>query len=325
RLGIRGQCAEQRPIDIADLQRAEPVRTHLEARIEPTLASDAAAERDRRQAAVKPVAPLMVDADVIGGVAAELAPHERPAMGATVDEGPDGASLVAVEDDRHLADIARAEITGFGNLGLEPEKAPDRPAEDPLLLARIKRSVVIEPIGHPAVVERRPNCSGYHGFSRIVEIGHLTSIVIDEARADNADARLTYRPTIDISLPAAHPLAMSVALAAIDPSALRPHSDRTSQLLRTETWIHQPVRFHGGGPEIRAVFLLRAARDPESNRLLVTSYTHSGLAFEAEDFADAMRRAVQIVPDFAIAAGLGADGIAIVLDEYPSINDLDLR
>jgi hypothetical protein len=118
---------------------------------------------------------------------------------------------------------------------------------------------------------------------------------------------------------------MTVALAATDPAALRPHSDRTSQLLRTETWIHQPVRFHGGVPEIRAVFLLRAARDPESNRLLVTSYTHSGLAFEAEDFADAMRRAVQIVPDFAIAAGLGTDGIAIVLDEYPSINDLDLR
>ncbi len=88
-------------------------------------------------------------------------------------------------------------------------------------------------------------------------------------------------------------------------------------MLRTETRIHQPVRFHGGVPEIRQVFLLRAARDPESGRLLVTSYTHSELAFEAEDF-------VQIAPDFAIAAGLGAEGIAIVLDEYPSINDLDL-
>ena len=115
-----------------------------------------------------------------------------------------------------------------------------------------------------------------------------------------------------------------VALAAIDLAALRPHSDRSSRLVRTETWIHQPVRFHGGVPEIRAVFLLRAARDPASDRLLVVSYTHSGLAFEAEDFADAMRRAVQIVPDFAIAAGLDTEGIAIVLDEYPSIDDLDL-
>ncbi len=72
------------------------------------------------------------------------------------------------------------------------------------------------------------------------------------------------------------------------------------------------------------MFLLRAARDPESGRLLVTSYTHAGLAFEAEDFADAMRRAIAIVPDFALAAGLGAEGLAIVLDEYPSIDDLDL-
>ena len=114
------------------------------------------------------------------------------------------------------------------------------------------------------------------------------------------------------------------ALAAIDPAALRPHSDRSSRVRRTETWIHKPVAFHGDVPEISAVFLLRAAPDPESDRLLVTSYTHAGLAFEAKDFEDAMRRAVQIIPDFAIAGGLGAEGIAIVLDEYPSIEDLDL-
>lgn len=117
---------------------------------------------------------------------------------------------------------------------------------------------------------------------------------------------------------------MPTALAAIDPAALRPHSDRSSRVLRTESWIHHPIAFHGDLPEVRVVFLLRAARDPESGRLLVTSYTHAGLAFEADDFTDAMRRAVAIVPDFALATGLGADGIAIVLDEYPSIDDLDL-
>jgi hypothetical protein len=97
---------------------------------------------------------------------------------------------------------------------------------------------------------------------------------------------------------------MTGALDVIDPSALRPHSDHSSKLLRTETRIHRPVRFHGGVPEIRAIFLLRAARDTESGRLLVTSYTHAGLAFEAEDFAGAMHRAVQIVPDFALAGRL---------------------
>jgi hypothetical protein len=117
---------------------------------------------------------------------------------------------------------------------------------------------------------------------------------------------------------------MSVALAAIDPAALRPHSDRSDRVVRSETWIHSPVAFHGDVPEIRLVVLLRAARDPESGRLLVVSYTHAGLAFEAEHFAEAMRRAVEIVPDFLAASGLGGDGIAIVLDEYPTTEDLDL-
>ena len=117
---------------------------------------------------------------------------------------------------------------------------------------------------------------------------------------------------------------MPTGLAAIDPSALRPHSDNISRVSRTDSWIHRPVAFHGSVPEIRSIFLLRTARDPESGRFLVTSYTHAGFAFEADDFADAMRRAVAIVPDFALASGLSAEGIAIVLDEYSSIDDLDL-
>lgn len=117
---------------------------------------------------------------------------------------------------------------------------------------------------------------------------------------------------------------MPTALAAIDPAALRPHSDRADRVLRTASRIYRPVAFHGEVPEVRTVFLLRAARDTETGRFLVTSYTHAGLAFEADDFADALSRAGTIVTDFAVAAGLGAEGIAIVLDEYPSIGDLDL-
>jgi hypothetical protein len=129
---------------------------------------------------------------------------------------------------------------------------------------------------------------------------------------------------IDIPAAVSDVQIMPPALAVIDPSALRPHSDRSGRVLRTETWIHKPVAFHAGVPESHSVFLLRAARDPETGRLLVSSYTHAGLAFEADDFADAMGRATAIIPDFARAAGIGAEGIAIVLDEYPSIDDLDL-
>jgi hypothetical protein len=133
-----------------------------------------------------------------------------------------------------------------------------------------------------------------------------------------------WRTQVDIVIGGGNVRTLSTALAAIDPAALRPHSERPDRVLRTASRIYRPVAFHGDVPEVRTVFLLRAARDPESRRFLVTSYTHAGLAFEADDFADAMGRAVTIVPDFALAAGLDAEGIAIVLDEYPSIDDLDL-
>ncbi len=114
------------------------------------------------------------------------------------------------------------------------------------------------------------------------------------------------------------------ALAVIDPAALRPHSDRRADLSRTETRIHHPVAWHAGVPEIRTVVLLRTARDPETGRYLVSSYTHAGLVFEADDFDAALRRALDIVPDFVAAAQSPTDGIAIVLDEYPSIEHLEL-
>jgi len=46
------------------------------------------------------------------------------------------------------------------------QKIPGRPAEDPLLLALIGLGIVIKPVRHSAVVERRPNRSGQHRSSR---------------------------------------------------------------------------------------------------------------------------------------------------------------
>ena len=114
------------------------------------------------------------------------------------------------------------------------------------------------------------------------------------------------------------------ALALIDPAALRPDSDRRGDILRSANWIHRPVKFHDGVPEIRTVILLRTAKDPETGHYLVTSYTHAGLVFEADDFDAAMRRAVEIVPDFARASGLSREGIAIVLDEYPALDAIGI-
>ncbi len=116
----------------------------------------------------------------------------------------------------------------------------------------------------------------------------------------------------------------SAPLALIDLAALRPDSDRRNDIVRSANWIHRPVKFHDEVPEIRTVVLLRTARDPETGRYLVTSYTHAGLAFEADDFDAALRRAVEIVPDFARASGLSGEGIAIVLDEYEALDAIGL-
>src|SRR5439155_19120512 len=100
-------------------QLAQPVRGHVEARVEPALAADAAAERDRFQPAVEPVAPLVIEAGVLAGVARQFAPHLRAAMGAAVDEGMDRARGVAVDDDRRVADPTRAKIAAVRDLGFE--------------------------------------------------------------------------------------------------------------------------------------------------------------------------------------------------------------
>src|ERR1700730_9729082 len=85
-------------------------------------------------------------------------------MGAAVDEGPHRSGLVPIENDRRLADVARPEIPRVGDFNIETEKAPDGPAEDPLLLTPVDIRVVIEAVGHPAVIEGRPNLSGYHHY-----------------------------------------------------------------------------------------------------------------------------------------------------------------
>ena len=147
------------PLTLSTRSRPQPVLAHVELRPHAALAADAAAERDRRQLAVEPIAPLVIDADVLAGIARLLAPHQRAAMGAAVDEGLDLAVLVAVDDDRRVADPGGAEITGIGDLGLERQVTPRLPAKDPLLLAGVDVGIMIEPVRHPAVVQRRPDRS----------------------------------------------------------------------------------------------------------------------------------------------------------------------
>src|SRR6185437_15301043 len=99
-LAVLGERAEDRAVDRPDLEPPHAVPAHVEIRPHPALAANAAAERNRGQPAFQVVAPLVIDADVFPGVARELAPHQRAAMSAAVDEGMDVAVLVAIDDDR---------------------------------------------------------------------------------------------------------------------------------------------------------------------------------------------------------------------------------
>src|SRR5665213_501245 len=86
-------------------------------------------------------------------------------MGATIDERMDLAVFVAIDDDRRLADISRAEIAGVWDLDIEREQIPRPPAKDPLLLLLVQFGIVIEAIRHPAVIQRRPDIGSHHRSS----------------------------------------------------------------------------------------------------------------------------------------------------------------
>src|SRR6202008_4010260 len=115
---------------------------------------------------VEPVAPLMVDADVLLGIAGKLAAHHCAAMRAPVDEGLDLTRPVAIEDNRRFANPGRPEIARIGDLAVEAEKAPHRSAKYLFLFAGVDLGVVVEAVGHSAVIERRPDRSRYRGVGR---------------------------------------------------------------------------------------------------------------------------------------------------------------
>src|SRR5439155_147556 len=139
-------------------------------------------KRDRIQAAVEPVTPLVIDAGVLGGIARRFTPNHRPAVSAAIDEGVDRAVGGAVDDDRRVADLGRAEISILRDLRREGEEMPGRTAKDPLLLLLVGLGIVIKPVGHSTVIERRPDLSGQHRPSRA---NAWRMIVADDHQSDN--------------------------------------------------------------------------------------------------------------------------------------------
>src|SRR5215472_19264052 len=83
-------------------------------------------------------------------------------MGAAVDKSMHDTRLIAIDDDWGLAKIGGAKIARTRDLHIEREKAPRLAAKDMILLLLVELGIVVEPIWHPAIIERGPDCSGSH-------------------------------------------------------------------------------------------------------------------------------------------------------------------
>ena len=82
------------------------------------------------------------------GVAAIFDAHQIAAMTAAIAEDMDRAVLVPDHDHRGVADIAGDVVAAVRHLALDADKAPDRPAENPLLFLGINIWVGIDPVGN---------------------------------------------------------------------------------------------------------------------------------------------------------------------------------
>ena len=106
RLSLLGHRPEQHAIGAADANLRKSVILEIKILAVTTLALDAAPERNADQLTVLAIAPLMVDADMVLGVALQFAANGRSAMGAAIDDAVKVAVVVTVNDDRRLGNVA---------------------------------------------------------------------------------------------------------------------------------------------------------------------------------------------------------------------------
>ena len=157
RLGPVGQGAEHDAAKALDFQLSQTVVREFEVPGEAALSLDAPPERHAHQVTGEVVAPLVVDALVLLGVAELLAAHQRAPMGAAVDEGMQCAVLVPAHDHRRVADLDALEVARFGDLRFETQVVPGRSAEDAELLAVVELAIVIDAERDTREVVTRPD------------------------------------------------------------------------------------------------------------------------------------------------------------------------
>ena len=154
--GILIECHEDGTPVALNPQHPQAVLGHFEVFGHAALAFKAAQERHTDQVALQVVAPVVVDAGEILGVAQLVAYQQRAAMRASVNKCMDLTIVAAHRDHRRVADIGRSVVAGLGDLGFECDIGPHRSAENPLLLFGKDLRIREYAVRNAAVVIRRP-------------------------------------------------------------------------------------------------------------------------------------------------------------------------
>ena len=155
---------EHEPAERFAAQLLQPVVLEPKVGGQPAFAAQAAPERGRLEIAAQVVDPGVVDAVELLRLPELLATDEVPAVRAAVDHRPQRTRLVAAHDDRRISDTRALERTGLRDLRVESDVVPDRPAEDPRLLARVDVGIREDPVGRAAGALLRPGACGRYGF-----------------------------------------------------------------------------------------------------------------------------------------------------------------
>ncbi len=124
---IGGQCAKDKIAKVVDTQFAQPVLVEAKTLRHSALPGDAAAKGDAVEVAFEIIAPGVIDAGQIVGMAAPFQTDEVAAVGAAVEHRMNLAVMSAGDDDRSLAKKGRQIVARFGQFSGEGQKLPSRP------------------------------------------------------------------------------------------------------------------------------------------------------------------------------------------------------
>ena len=151
-----GKAGEQDSAEVLHAQLAQGMVFAAELLRHPALAGNAARKRHPDERAGRVVAPLVIDADMVLRIAAQLAPDDGTAMRAQVDERVHRSFRIAVIDHRIRPEPGGAEIPRIRDLGIQPEVHPNRAFENAPLLEFVQIGVVIHRIRDARIVVARP-------------------------------------------------------------------------------------------------------------------------------------------------------------------------